>query len=125
MNPSKKKTLIKSGSKVLNAVVISTALVAGCSAQPEGQPAAASAESQVKTVKVAPVEKKKIGEPLEQVADISASVQMDIVAKVNGDVLQVLKKRGEFVEQGDILFRIDPTDLQIQKEKAQISVAGT
>uniref|UniRef100_UPI00135BF63A efflux RND transporter periplasmic adaptor subunit n=1 Tax=Paenibacillus puerhi TaxID=2692622 RepID=UPI00135BF63A len=42
-----------------------------------------------------------------------------------GDVLQVLKKRGEFVEQGDILFRIDPTDLQIQKEKAQISVAGT
>ncbi|WP_159884079.1 biotin/lipoyl-containing protein, partial [Paenibacillus puerhi] len=123
MNP-KKKNKMTSSSKVLSAVVISTALVAGCSAQPAEQPAV-TAESQVKTVKVAPVEKKKIGEPLEQVADISASVQMDIVAKVNGDVLQVLKKRGEFVEQGDILFRIDPTDLQIQKEKAQISVAGT
>ncbi|MEK8129786.1 efflux RND transporter periplasmic adaptor subunit [Paenibacillus filicis] len=123
MNPTKRNRLNPSA-KVVSAVVISTALLAGCSAQPAAQPAPA-AESQVKTIKVAPVEKKKIGEPLEQVADVSASVQMDVVSKVNGDVLQLLKKRGDYVEKDEVLFRIDPTDLQIQKEKAQIAVSGT
>ncbi|SDC76575.1 RND family efflux transporter, MFP subunit [Paenibacillus sp. UNCCL117] len=123
MNPTKKNRL-KSSSKVMSAVVISTALIAGCSAQPAQQPAAATAESQVKTVKTAPVEKKKIGEPLEQVADVTASVQMNIVSKVTGDVLEIVKKRGDYVEKGEVLFRIDPTDMKIQREKAQISIDG-
>lgn len=115
---------LKAGYPVAGAMVLAAALLAGCSAEPAQQPAAA-AESQVKSVKVAPVEKKSIGEPLEQVADISASVQMNIVTKVNGDVLEILKKRGDRVEKGDVLFRIDPTDLEIQKEKAQLSIAST
>lgn len=123
MKRTKTKKL-KAGYPVAGAMVLAAALLAGCSAEPAQQPAAA-AESQVKSVKVAPVAKKSIGEPLEQVADISASVQMNIVTKVNGDVLEILKKRGDRVEKGDILFRIDPTDLEIQKEKAQLSIAST
>lgn len=119
-----KTNKFKAGYPVAGAMVLAAALLAGCSAEPAQQPAAA-VESQVKSVKVSPVEKKSIGEPLEQVADISASVQMNIVTKVNGDVLEVLKKRGDRVEKGDILFRIDPTDLEIQKEKAQLSIAST
>jgi HlyD family secretion protein len=123
MKRTKTKKL-KAGYPVAGAMVLAAALLAGCSAEPAQQPAAA-AESQVKSVKVAPVAKKSIGEPMEQVADISASVQMNIVTKVNGDVLEILKKRGDRVEKGDVLFRIDPTDLEIQKEKAQLSIAGT
>jgi HlyD family secretion protein len=123
MKRTKTKKL-KAGYPVAGAMVLAAALLAGCSAEPAQQPAAA-AESQVKSVKVAPVAKKSIGEPLEQVADISASVQMNIVTKVNGDVLEILKKRGDRVEKGDVLFRIDPTDLEIQKEKAQLSIAST
>lgn len=123
MKRTKTKKL-KAGYPVAGAMVLAAALLAGCSAEPTQQPAAA-AESQVKSVKVAPVAKKSIGEPLEQVADISASVQMNIVTKVNGDVLEILKKRGDRVEKGDVLFRIDPTDLEIQKEKAQLSIAST
>ncbi|RAV04662.1 efflux RND transporter periplasmic adaptor subunit [Paenibacillus sp. YN15] len=119
-----KTNKLKAGYPVAGAMVLAAALLAGCSAESPQQPAAA-VESQVKSVKVSPVEKKSIGEPLEQVADISASVQMNIVTKVNGDVLEILKKRGDRVEKGDILFRIDPTDLEIQKEKAQLSIAGT
>ncbi|MEK8129513.1 efflux RND transporter periplasmic adaptor subunit [Paenibacillus filicis] len=121
---STRKHTWKASSVVISAFVISTALLAGCSVQPEAQPAAA-AESQLKTVKTASIEKKKIGDPLEQVADVSASVQMDVVSKVSGDVLQLQKKRGDYVEKDEVLFRIDPTDLQIQKEKAQIAVSGT
>ncbi len=123
MNRTKTNKL-KAGYPVAGAMVLAAALLAGCSAEP-AQQAAAAVESQVKSVKVAPVEKKSIGEPMEQVADISASVQMNIVTKVNGDVLEILKKRGDRVEKGDVLFRIDPTDLEIQKEKAQLSIAGT
>lgn len=119
-----KTNKLKAGYPVAGAMVLAAALLAGCSAELPQQPAVA-VESQVKSVKVSPVEKKSIGEPLEQVADISASVQMNIVTKVNGDVLEILKKRGDRVEKGDILFRIDPTDLEIQKEKAQLSIAGT
>ncbi len=92
MNSTMKSTL-KHSTKVAGAVVICTALIAGCSAQPAAQPTAANAaESQLKVVKVSPVEKKKIGDPLEQVADVVASVQMDVITKVNGDVLEILKK---------------------------------
>jgi multidrug efflux pump subunit AcrA (membrane-fusion protein) len=123
MNRTKTNKL-KAGYPVAGAMVLAAALLAGCSAEP-AQQAAAAVESQVKSVKVAPVEKKSIGDPMEQVADISASVQMNIVTKVNGDVLEILKKRGDRVEKGDVLFRIDPTDLEIQKEKAQLSIAST
>lgn len=123
MNRTKTNRL-KTGGPVLGVLVLAAALVAGCSAQSGAQPSP-TADTQVKTVKVAPVEKKKIGEPLEQVADISAAVQMNIITKVNGDVLEILKKRGDRVEKGEVLFRIDPTDLEIQKEKAQLSIAGT
>lgn len=124
MNRTKTKRL-KAGYPVAGALVLAAALMAGCSTESGQQQPAAAVESQVKSVKVAPVEKKTIGEPLEQVADISASVQMNIVTKVNGDVLEILKKRGDRVEKGEVLFRIDPTDLEIQKEKAQLSIAST
>lgn len=124
MKPVMTKTM-KQTTRVMGAVVISTALIAGCSSKPAEQPKTAAAENQLKTVKTAKVEKKSIGDPLEQVADVVSSITLDIPTKAGGDVQEILKKRGEMVEKGDVIFRMDPTDVLIQKEKAQISLKGS
>ncbi|MBE1443064.1 efflux RND transporter periplasmic adaptor subunit [Paenibacillus sp. OAS669] len=119
-----KANSVKRNLSIVGALVISTALFAGCTAKPEAS-APATTESQVKTVKVEKVQKQKIADPLEQVADVVSSLQMDVVTKAGGDVLEMLKKRGDIVEKGEVLFRLDPTDIQISKEKAQIALNGT
>ncbi|MFB6363863.1 efflux RND transporter periplasmic adaptor subunit [Paenibacillus elgii] len=125
MNPIMSKSF-KQSTKVMGAVVISAALLAGCGSQPEAAPAAANAsDPQLKPVKVAKVEKNRIGDPLEQVADIVSSIQVDVVTKAGGDVMEVLKKRGDMVEKGDVIFRMDPTDVKLKKEKAQIDVSSS
>lgn len=124
MNPTIAKT-VKQSAKMMTAAVLGAALLSACSAKPAEQPQAAAAEPQLKTVKTAPVEKKKIGDPLEQVADVVSSLQLDVVTKSGGDVQSILKKRGDMVEKGEVILRMDPTDVLIQKEKAQISVSGT
>jgi len=123
MNSTVAKTM-KHSTKVMGAVLISSALLAGCTAQPAAQPQA-NAEAQIKTIKVAKIEKKKIGEPLEQVADVTSSITLDVINKVGGDVKEILKKRGDTVEKGEVIFRIDPTDVLLSKEKAQVSLTGS
>jgi multidrug efflux pump subunit AcrA (membrane-fusion protein) len=117
MKKSLTKPVIQS-SKLLGVVVLSAALAAGCgrsAAAPQKQ--AAGQEQQIKTVKVAPIAKQTIGEPLEQVADVVSSIQLDVIAKSGGDVQEILKKRGDFVNKGDVIFKIDPTDVQLQREQ--------
>ncbi|OXM85957.1 efflux RND transporter periplasmic adaptor subunit [Paenibacillus rigui] len=115
-------TTIKHSTKVIGAVIITSALLAGCTSAPAAQPSTPSAEAPLKVVKAAKIEKKSIGDPLEQVADVVSSIQMDVVTKASGDVLEILKKRGEMVQKGDVILRLDPTDVQLQKEKNLIGV---
>ncbi|WP_248926780.1 efflux RND transporter periplasmic adaptor subunit [Paenibacillus hamazuiensis] len=120
---------VQKGAKLTGAVVISAALISGCSAQPETKPAqaaqAAGETQQVKAVKVSKIEKRSIGQPLEQVADVVSSLQVDVLTKAGGDVQEILKKRGDAVQKGEIIFRMDPTDVLISKDKAQVTIAGT
>lgn len=83
---------VKHSTKIAGAVVISAALLTGCSSQPPADATANTAEAQLKTVRAAPIEKRKISEPMEQVADVISSIQMDIVTKAGGDVKEILKK---------------------------------
>jgi HlyD family secretion protein len=108
----------------LGAIVLSTALIAGCSAKPAADPAQA-AEASMKSVKVVNIDKKKISDPLEQVADVVSSIQIDVVTKAGGDVQEIVKKRGDMVEKGEVILRLDPTDVLIQKEKTQIGLNGS
>jgi HlyD family secretion protein len=107
--------------KLMGAIFLSSAILAGCTS-PAPTPPPVSAESLIKTVKVAKVEKKTIGAPLEQVADVVSSVQMDIVTKVGGDVQQILKKRGDTVTKGELIIKLDPTDIELQKQKGLLGV---
>jgi len=109
--------------KVAGAILLSAALFAGCSPQPQAQPAAT--EPQIKTVKTEKIEKRKIADPLEQVADVVSSLQIDIITKAGGDIKEIVKKRGDSVVKGDVILRLDPTDVLLKKESAQISATGT
>ncbi|MDQ1914153.1 efflux RND transporter periplasmic adaptor subunit [Paenibacillus sp. GD4] len=122
MNPNNHNTLYKSA-KIVGSLVLTAALLAGCT-KPQG-PAAQSQTSQLKQVKVAPIEKKKISEPLEQVADVVSSIQLDVPIKTGGDVVQVLKQRGDMVQKGEVILKLDPTDVLLGIEKAKIGMNGT
>lgn len=123
MKLASEKRPIKSRTWTLAAVGVSLALVAGCAA-PQAGPGkeTAAAEQQVKQVKVAQVKKEVISDPEEVVADVLPSVQMDVIVKVDGDVQELVKKRGDFVNKGDVILRLDNTDALKQKEKADIGV---
>ncbi|NHN28568.1 efflux RND transporter periplasmic adaptor subunit [Paenibacillus agricola] len=112
----------KKSTKLLGAVVLSTAILAGCTSPATTAPTPTAAEPVIKSVKVAKVEKKTIGAPLEQVADVVSSIQMDIVTKVSGDIQEIYKKRGDMVEKGELILKLDPTDVQLQKQKGLLGV---
>jgi len=105
-------------------LAVGIAVIAGCSSQPKSEGAADAANANnaaAKTVKVAEIAKVQIAEPLEQVADVLASAQVNIVAKAGADVHQIVKKRGETVKAGDVIVALDDTDALLQQEQSLLS----
>lgn len=112
--------------KLLGAVTLSLAVIAGCSSGSEPAATQQTAQDQsVKSVKIAKINKQSIGDPLEQVADVKPVVQLDIMSKIGGDVMEVLKRRGELVQAGDVILKLDPTDMNLSKEKAMQSLRNS
>jgi HlyD family secretion protein len=109
------------GSRAAGILIVIAVLAAGCSASPQPQ-AAAAVQPQNKPVKVAKVTRQSMGDPKEQVADVTAAVLVDISPKADGQVLEVLKKKGERVNQGDIIVRLDARDAQLQMQKGEQSL---
>ncbi|TXK86009.1 efflux RND transporter periplasmic adaptor subunit [Paenibacillus sp. N3.4] len=107
----------------MGVIVLLTAAVvmaAGCSAP--GAKGAATVQLAPRAIKTDVIKKQKISNPIEQVADVAAGTALDVVAKANGEVIEVLKKRGEYVEKGDVLFKIDNKDALSAKSKSELSV---
>lgn len=95
-------------------VLLTGAAAAGCSNASSGADGARS-------VMVAKVTTAAIDDKLEQDADIVASSQINIVSKLGGDVVEVLKKKGDTVSRGDVLFRLDASDIERSREKTRLS----
>ncbi|MEK8129567.1 efflux RND transporter periplasmic adaptor subunit [Paenibacillus filicis] len=108
---------------VLTATMLSV-VMAGCSVGGPGGKGAAEAQLQVRAVKTEPVVKRSIGQPVEQVAEITSQHTIDVVPKANGEVVEVLKKRGERVEKGDVILRIDSRDAESARQKSELSLKG-
>lgn len=109
------------GVLVVAAAIAVTAV--GCSVPGQGA-GAAEAQLQVRAVRTEAVVKRDIGQPVEQVADVVALNVLDILPKASGEVLEVLRKRGEFVEKGDVLFRIDSRDAESAKRKSELALSS-
>lgn len=95
--------------------------VVGCT-NPESNTPEAQNVVQTPSVKISKAEKRSIGEPQETVAQVISSVERDVVVKASGDVLQALKKRGDQVKKGELLFELDPADVKLQQQKAEIAL---
>jgi len=95
------------------AILLTGALASGCSVSGAG--------NGPKSVKTAPAVKIEMSDFKEIDADVVSSSQVNIITKVGGDVKELLKKRGDTVQQGEVLFRIDNTDALRNKEKLELS----
>lgn len=112
--------------KLATALVLIVAVAAGCSAEGGSTtPAAAQEQTTIKTVKVQKINKQKIGDPLEQVADVVPVMQLDVMSKASGDVKEVLKKRGDRVNAGDVILKLDTADTQLQRNKASLQLQSS
>lgn len=108
--------------KAISAVIISSVILAGCTAPaPEAEPGEANS-NEVKTVRTTEVSKLPIGQPLEQVAELVPSLQLGVFSKVNGDVTQLFKKRGDYVNEGEVIARLDSGDILLQRQKGELGV---
>lgn len=108
--------------RLLAMLTVAAAVAAGCGA-PGGKGAATVAINTTnKPVKTEAAAKRQIGAPREQVADVAAMTGMDIMSKVSGQVTQVLKRRGDTVQAGEVLFRVDSRDAESALQKSRISL---
>ncbi|SFM07175.1 RND family efflux transporter, MFP subunit [Paenibacillus sp. 1_12] len=123
MNNRMAKVSFGSGSRAVGILLVVTALATGCSTSAQPQ-AAAAVQPQNKPVKVAAIVQQSMGDPKEQIADVSAAVQIDVIPKADGQVLEVLKKKGELVNQGDVIVRLDARDARLQMQKGEQSLKG-
>jgi HlyD family secretion protein len=98
------------------AVLLLCAMVAvGCSVT-------SAKESQLRQVKAAPVTKQAMeGGRVEQDADVVSSSQVSVTVKAGGDVQQLLKKRGDAVRQGEVIMKLDTSDVQRARKKTELT----
>ncbi|MCD1259119.1 efflux RND transporter periplasmic adaptor subunit [Paenibacillus athensensis] len=111
----------KRGAQLAALLGLAAILAAGCAKPGAAPEASEKSASGMKQVKVQAVTKQKIGEPVEMVADVVAAAALDIPVKADGEVQEVLKKRGDRVEKGEVLLRIDATDAMSQRAKSELN----
>jgi membrane fusion protein (multidrug efflux system) len=95
--------------------------LAGCggkggAASPPGSPGAPAAPA---AVIVAPVVQRDVPVYREWIGTTEGNVNAEIRPKVDGYLLRRVYPEGSFVRQGDLLFEIDPRQLQAQLEQSQ------
>ncbi|MCY9660231.1 efflux RND transporter periplasmic adaptor subunit [Paenibacillus chondroitinus] len=110
--------------RTLCILTLSIGILAGCSdtAVNNADSNSMYSDQAPKSIKAFKVIKQKIGDPLERAAEAQSSAQFDITSKAAGDIDQILKKRGDMVQEGDVILRLRSGDLQTQRETAAIAV---
>jgi multidrug efflux pump subunit AcrA (membrane-fusion protein) len=116
---AKRKQRAGSVAAVLIAAVV---LLAGCS---EAAPVIEESESvPAIPIKTEAAAKVSMGEPREQVAEVSAAVKLDIPALAGGKVVQILKKNGDSVKAGDVIVQLESRSAELQKKQAAAGLAS-
>ncbi|TYP71897.1 efflux RND transporter periplasmic adaptor subunit [Paenibacillus methanolicus] len=74
------------------------------------------------TVQVATVAARSMGDPREQIAEVSAAVKLDVIAKSGGKVTAVRARNGEQVKKGDVLVEFDARGALLERERAALAL---
>ncbi|WP_169084684.1 efflux RND transporter periplasmic adaptor subunit [Paenibacillus sp. PL91] len=97
-------------------------LLAGCSAaEPVAEESGNAPAIEIKTEAAAKV---SMGEPREQVAEVSAAVRLDIPALASGKVVQLLKKNGDSVKAGEVIAKLESRSAELQKKQAAAGLSS-
>lgn len=105
-------------------LTLSIGILAGCSdtvVNPETN--SVYSDQAPKPIKVFKVIQQKIGDPLERAAEVQSSAQFGLTSKVGGDIAQVLKKRGDMVQEGEVILRLKSAEAESQREAAERAVS--
>ncbi|WP_405222123.1 efflux RND transporter periplasmic adaptor subunit [Lentisalinibacter sediminis] len=116
---------------LLPAALLGALLLAGCggSADSGDGPSAGGAAEEQKTesaaipVEVATVARDDIYAVYSGTAALEAFAEAEVVAKVGGEIREVLAEEGETVQRGQVLARLDGDRLRLELEQARANLA--
>jgi len=109
---------------VLAILVVAMAIAVGCA---RGRKPSGKANSQDQTgipVQVAPAAVGTMVEELPLTGTISALRKADITAQASGRVVEVAAQEGDFVSAGQVVVRLDRTELESQVSQARAGVVA-
>ncbi len=103
-------------------VMLAAGLISGCSSG--NSAAATNANAQPTTVDVTTEAAviKPIPTYIEATGSLASDAQTDVAPNVSGKIVEVNFDIGSYVNQGDVLVRLDPRDGQIRVEQAKAQV---
>jgi multidrug efflux system membrane fusion protein len=97
----------------------------GCKDNPSaaGRPSKAGMGSMAVSVAVSQVIKKDVPIDIQAVGTVEASSTVTVRAQVNGELVKVSFREGDFVKKGDELFKVDARNYEAQLNQAQANLA--
>ncbi len=107
---------------VLAAVVFAAGLITGCSSGNSATAANANAQPTTVDVTTEAAVIKPIPTYIEATGSLASDAQTDVAPNVSGKIVEVNFDIGTYVNQGDVLVRLDPRDGQIRVDQARAQV---
>jgi membrane fusion protein, multidrug efflux system len=99
-----------------------TSLFVGCTASSEKTSTARANATQTVQVTVASVQKEDLPIYLNGLGSVAAFYTVNVKSRVDGQLLEVKFREGEFVRKGALLAVIDPRPYQVQLDQAQATL---
>lgn len=107
----------------LLAILAGAGLVAGCQAPEKSARAAEPARAEAVAVKLAPIERRAVARTVRGTGVVRLKSEVDLSFKVGGVVTQVLVDEGAIVKKGQLLARLDPTEVGAALRQTEEAVA--
>jgi membrane fusion protein, multidrug efflux system len=107
---------------LLSFALLLLASLSGCSAA-NTKAAQAGAAPQAIPVAVTPAEQRDFPVYLSGLGSVQASNTVSLKSRVDGQIVQIAFREGQFVKQGDLLLVIDPRPYQVQLEQSEAALA--
>ncbi|KRE97058.1 hypothetical protein ASG89_29805 [Paenibacillus sp. Soil766] len=110
--------------RIASILMLSIGILAGCSDTAIENTDATSVytDQAQQAVRVFKVIKQKIGDSTERVAEVQFSAQFKIMAKTTGEIEQIMKKRGDMIQEGDTILKLKSNEILAARELAVANV---
>ena len=118
----KKKRGVRAGIFVITTTLLLAMFLTACNGSNAGPSAARANVPQTIQVSVAPVQQQDLPIYLTGLGSVTAYYTVSVKTRVDGQLIGVKFREGEFVKRGDLLAVIDPRPYQVQLDQAQATL---